>query len=142
MNRLRDRAAAVRCKVGPTRLLDILARVLKTEGVGTVVYVGDTFEESEKHARKLAKLLAKRNIRLIILHDTTSYTVGGEGIFAEMARLTEGAVLPFDATAISTLRDMLAAVAVLAVGGTEMLEVKRDTMPAARMLLEHLKGDM
>jgi hypothetical protein len=47
-------------------------------------------------------------------------------------------VLPFDANAPARLRDLLAAVAVYAVGGTEMLEAKRDDMPGAVMLLEHL----
>ena len=139
--KLRDRAAGVRCKAGHTRFLPILLRVLETEGVGIVVYVGDVLEESHRQARKIAAALGARNIRLIILHDTGSRDVGGEEIFAEMARLTEGAVLPFDASALPRLRELLAAVAVLAVGGTEMLAKKRDTMPAARLLLQHLKGD-
>ena len=140
-NRLRDRAAAVRCKAGYTRLLDILSPALEIEGVTTVVYIGDTFEESERRARKIATALASRKIRLIILHDTTSGTAGGAAIFAEMAVLTSGCVLPFDASALPKLRELLSAVAVLAVGGTTMLAAKQETMPAARLLLQHLKGD-
>lgn len=137
--RLRDRAAGVRCKAGYTRLLDILARVLETEGVGTVVYVGDVFEESEAHARKLAALMGSRNIRLIILHDRTSRDFGGAEVFADMAARTGGAVLPFDASALPRLRELLSAVAVLAVGGTELLAARQEAVPAARLLLEHLK---
>jgi hypothetical protein len=48
-------------------------------------------------------------------------------------------VLPFDANAPARLRDLLAAVAVYAVGGTDMLEEKRDELPGAVMLLEHLR---
>lgn len=142
--KLRARVAAVSCRAGETRLLDILARVLETDGVGTVVYVGDVFEESERRARKLAAALAARNIRLIVLHDTGQISPldeAGSGIFAEMANITGGCVLPFHAGALPKLRELLSAVAVLAVGGTEMLAEKQDAMPAARLLLEHLKGE-
>ncbi|MGE0280204.1 MAG: hypothetical protein AB7P20_06270 [Rhizobiaceae bacterium] len=137
--KLRARIAAMRCRAGVTCLLDILERTLKTEAQ-TIVYIGDVFEESERQALKLAAALARRNTRLIILHDTG---LPGDppqtGIFAEMAALTGGCVLPFDASALPTLRELLSAVAVLAVGGTELLAAKQEAMPAARLLLQHLK---
>jgi hypothetical protein len=139
--KLRDRAAGVRCKAGGTQLLPILSRVLETEGVSTVVYIGDVFEESERQARKLAGLMGKRSIRLIVLQDADCIGDPEKGIFAEMASLTGGCVLPFDASALPRLRDLLSAVAVLAVGGTPMLAAKQESMPAARLLLEHLKGN-
>jgi hypothetical protein len=139
-NKLRDHVGALSCKAGYTHLLDILARVLETDGVGTVVYIGDVFEESEKQARKLAAALAARNIRLVFLLDDP-FASSETSIFAEMASLTGGCVLPFDASALPRLRDLLSAIAVLAVGGTEMLAAKQETMPAARLLLQHLKGD-
>jgi hypothetical protein len=37
------------------------------------------------------------------------------------------------------LRELLAAVAVYAVGGQELLEEKRNEMPGAVVLLEHLR---
>jgi hypothetical protein len=140
-NKLRDRAASVRCKAGYTRLLDILPHALETDGVTSVIYISDAFEESERRARKIAAALGKRGIRLIILHDRMSGTFSGTEIFAEMAKITGGCVLPFDASALPRLRELLSAVAVLAVGGTPMLEAKQESMPAARLLLEHLKGD-
>jgi hypothetical protein len=140
-SKLRDRAAAVRCEVGGTRMLDILERVLECDGVGTVVYVGDMFEESHEGARKLAGQLATRNIRLIILHDGKFAQSSDRRIFAEMAAIAGGCVLPFDAAALPKMRDLLSAVAVLAVGGTQMLAARQETMPAARFLLQHLKGD-
>lgn len=136
---LRDLAAGVRCRAGHTKLLDLLARVLETEGVDLVLYVGDTFEESPRRARKLAAALAARNTRLIILHDASSNNFGGEEVFAEMARLTSGAVLPFDAAALPRLRELLAAVAVLAVGGMPLLTARKEALPGAHLLLEHLK---
>jgi hypothetical protein len=141
-SKLRDRAAAVRCKAGGTRLLEMLARVLEYEGVGTVVYVGDVFEESKRRGLKLAAELAARNIRLIILHDTQAASYSADAkIFAEMTAITGGCVMPFDASALHKMRDLLSAVAVLTVGGTAMLAEKQATMPAARLLLQHLKGD-
>jgi hypothetical protein len=139
--KLCDRVAGVRCQTGETRLLDILARVLSTDGVSTVVYVGDVFEESERQARKLAAALADRNIRLIVLQDADCIGNFEVGIFAEMTALTGGALLPFDASALPKLRDLFEAVAVLAVGDVTMLAAKQETMPAARLLLQHLKGE-
>ena len=117
--KLCDRVAGVRCQAGETRLLDILARVLATDGVSTVVYVGDVFEESERQARKLAAALAGRNIRLIVLQDAERHGSARGGHL----RRNDGAygrrVLPFDASALPKLRDLFAAVAVLAVGGRD-----------------------
>jgi hypothetical protein len=56
-----------------------------------------------------------------------------------LARRTGGCVLPFDANAPARLRDLLAAVAVYAVGGEELLEKRRDDLPGAVLLLEHLR---
>ena len=146
---LRARAAKVRCQLGYTRLLDILTHTLKTRGVSVVVYIGDSFEESERSARKLADALKAHGTRLIILHDSgqslgpdifTGWTYCGPKIFADMAARTEGAVLPFDSAALPKLRELLSAVAVLAVGGVSALTAQRETMPAARLLLEHLGG--
>ena len=136
---LRGMAAGVRCIAGYTRLVEILRRVAAmSEDVAVVVYIGDVFEESRRDARQIAVDLAQRGTRVIILHDTGSRDTDDGKAFAELAKLTGGAVLPFDASALERLGQLLEAVAVLAVGGTEMLETKQATMPAATLLLEHL----
>jgi len=135
--KLRKIAAGIRCQTGGTRLLDILAQV--PEGVGVVLYIGDSFEESPIEAARLADALKAQGTRVIILfdrHDFSQRTT--EDVFAEIAERTGGAVLPFDISALKHLRDLLAAVAVLAVGGVELLEQKQQSMPAATLLLEHL----
>jgi hypothetical protein len=137
---LRPLAARVRCQAGYTKLLDILGRVLELEDVGVVVYVGDVFEESEKQARKTADALAKRGTRVIILHDTGGQDLDEGHIFADIATRTGGAVLPFNSSALEPLGEMLEAISVLAVGGTELLKTKQESMPAATLLLEHLDG--
>ena len=60
-------------------------------------------------------------------------------MFGTIAAITEGAVLPFCASALDELAAMLEAVSVLAVGGTELLAEKQTTMPAAPLLLERLE---
>lgn len=144
---LRDQAAGVRCAAGITRLLDILDRAVKLKPApSVVVYVGDVFEESRRRALRLADDLLLRGTRVIILHDTghpggASRRVSvlpGDDVFNELAERTGGAVLPFDITALPSLRELLQAVAVLAVGDVELLQKKQATMPAAKLLLENL----
>lgn len=137
---LRDRAAGIRCIAGMTRLLPILSRALASPGVRVVVYTGDVFEESPARGRKLADAMGLRSMRLIVLHDTSDWNAKRDAeVFLDLARRTGGCVLPFDANAPSRLRELLAAVAVYAVGGTDMLVQKSAEMPGAALLLEHLR---
>ena len=136
---LRDRAAAIACRAGATRLLPILSRALAETGVRVVVYIGDVYEEFPASGRKLADALGARGIRLIVLHDTADWLARRDAeLFQDLARRTGGCVLAFDATAPDRLRDLLGAVAVYAVGGTELLERRRADLPAAALLLRHL----
>ncbi len=138
-DKLRDRAASMRCLAGETRMLPILARVLKIKDVSTVVYIGDIFEESERQGRKYADALKAQGTRLIILHDYWPGTFSNEkGIFAEMAARSGGTMLPFEASSLPKLQDLLRAVAVLAVGDVTALAAQQETMPGARLLLESL----
>jgi len=139
---LRDRAAAIRCISGRTQLLPILSRALAAQGVRVVTYIGDVFEESPARGRKLADAMGARGIRLIVLHDVADWLARRDAEqFQDLARRTGGCVLPFDANAPDRLRELLAAVAVYAVGGTELLERKRADLPGAALLLRHLGRD-
>lgn len=136
---LRDRAAAIRCIAGHTQMLPILSRALAAPGVRVVTYIGDVFEESPGRARKLADEMGRRGVRLFVLHDVADWNARRDAeIFLDLARRTGGCVLPFDANAPDRLREMLAAVAVYAVGGEMLLEQKRAVLPGAAMLLRHL----
>jgi hypothetical protein len=138
-NKLRDAAASIRCLAGETRMLPILARVLRIKDVSTVVYIGDVFEESERQGRKYADALKAHGTRLIILHDCWPGTFSNEkGIFAEMAARSGGTILPFEASSLPKLKELLSAIAVLAVGDVTALAAKEETMPGARLLLEGL----
>ncbi len=139
-NRLRDRAAGISCIAGFTRLLPILSRALSTPGVRVVTYIGDVFEELPVRGRKLADAMGLKGIRLIVLHDTADWNARRDAeVFLDLARRTGGCVLPFDGHAPARLRELLAAVAVYAVGGTDLLEEKQHELPGAVLLLEHLR---
>jgi len=136
---LRDHAAGITCQAGRTRLLAILSAALARPGVRVVTYIGDVYEESPSQGQKLADAMGARGIRLIVLHDTSHWSARRDyETFLDLARRTGGCVLPFDASAPDRLRDLLAAVAVFAVGGAELVHQQRDRLPGAVMLLKHL----
>ena len=140
-NALRDRAASVTCIAGHTQFLPILSRSLASAGVRVVAYIGDVYEESPARGRKLADAMGCRGIRLIVLHDTADWTARRDAeLFLDLARRTGGCVLPFDAGAPDRLREFLAAIAVLAVGGAKLLQEKRGELPGAGLLLQSLEG--
>jgi hypothetical protein len=138
-NTLRDRAAGVTCQAGMTRLLPILEGGLKQDGVRVVIYIGDVFEESLSQGRRLADAMGVKGTKLIVLHDTADRAARRDAeIFWDLAKRTGGCVLPFEANASGRLRDLLSAVAVYAVGGEKLLRQRRDELPGAVALLEHL----
>jgi hypothetical protein len=139
---LRDLAASIDCRSGATRLLPILSRAMAEPGVRVVTYIGDVFEESPGRGRKLADAMGQRGIKLFVLHDVSDWLARRDAeLFLDLARRTGGCVLPFDANAPDRLRELLAAVAVYAVGGEALLEKQRKTLPGATLLLQHLRHD-
>jgi hypothetical protein len=136
---LRDRAAGITCQAGRTQLLPILSRALAAPGVRVVTYIGDVYEESLSRGRALTDAMGRRGIRLFVLHDVADWNARRDAeLFLDLARRTGGCVLPFDAQAPERLRELLAAVAVFAVGGAELLHEKRRELPGAVVLLQHL----
>jgi hypothetical protein len=104
-----------------------------------VVYIGDVFEESMAHGRRLADAMGAQKTKLIVLHDTADPAARRDAeAFWDLARRTGGCVLPFDATASDGLRDILSAIAVYAVGGEKLLRERRTHLPGAVALLDHL----
>ncbi len=139
---LRDRAAAIHCIPGHTQMLPILARALAVPGIRVVVYIGDVFEELPSRGRQLADEMGRRGAKLFVLHDVADWNARRDAeLFRDLARRTGGDILPFDANAPDRLRELLAAVAVYAVGGEALLEQKQGTLPGAALLLKHLGHD-
>lgn len=141
---LRDQAQALRCEAGVTRLVEILERCSKLPQVKVLVYVGDVFEEDLSAAEAAAALLRLRGTRVIVLHDqseATSHADASRHAFERIATITHGALLPFDASSVSTLRALLEAVATLAVGGIKLLRARERMLTAGPLLLQLLGGD-
>jgi hypothetical protein len=137
---LRDAAASVSCEAGNTRLVEVMERCRDADDVRVLVYIGDVFEERLADAESAAGALRLRGTRVIILHDreqAPQLDASGEA-FQTIARITEGAVLPFEASSTAKLRELLEAIATLAVGGVKLLERRRRELPAAGLLLKQL----
>ncbi|MGE0723446.1 MAG: VWA domain-containing protein [Alphaproteobacteria bacterium] len=113
----------VACRGGQTQIIRVLrhaAAETRKEKVSALVFVGDAMEEDIDRLCHVAGELGLLGVPAFIFHE------GGDPVarkaFDEIARLTKGACVPFDANAADQLRDLLAAVAVFAAGGRRALE--------------------
>ncbi len=114
---------AVRCRAGFTQIGRVLRHAIaesRRAPIQALVYVGDCVEEDFDHLAGLAGELGLLGVKAFIFHE------GGEPharqVFAEIARLTGGAWVPFDSASPDQLRQLLGAVAVYAAGGYAALE--------------------
>ena len=79
-----------------------------------------------------------------MFHDTSS---GGQGydvqtantVFASIAQITGGALLPFDENSPDLVRALLEAISIYAAQGIKALEQKTKSLPAARLLLDQIQ---
>ncbi len=113
----------VHCLGGHTQIRKVLRHAIvetKRRAVNAVVFVGDCMEEDVDLLCHLAGELGLLGVPVFIFHE------GNEPIaarcFRQIARLTKGAYLSFDAASARQLRDLLRAVAVYAAGGRRALE--------------------
>ncbi len=111
------------CLGGHTQIRKVLQHAIdetKRKAVNAVVFVGDCMEEDVDLLCHLAGELGLLGVPVFIFHE------GNEPIaarcFRQIARLTKGAYLSFDAASARQLRDLLGAVAVYAAGGRRALE--------------------
>ena len=102
------------------RVLEHAVRAATKAPVAALVYVGDAMEENVDSLCQTAGELGLRNTRAFMFHE------GGDPAaaqaFREIARLTGGAYLPFDARSAAELRALLAAIGAYAAGGRPALE--------------------
>jgi hypothetical protein len=117
------------------RVLDHAVRAAAKAPVQALVFVGDAMEEDGDRLCHKAGELALRGTRAFMFHE------GGDAAaartFREIARLTGGAYLPFDARSAGELRALLGAVGAWVAGGRAALEAAGT--PAARRLLADLR---
>jgi len=130
--------ARIRCQGGRTQIGKVLSharREAEARPVAAMVYVGDCMEEDADALCVKAGELALLGVRAFLFHEGREPVAGAT--FREIARVTGGVYLPFDAGAAAQLKALLGAVAAYAAGGRKALERSGDA--AARRLLADLR---
>ena len=117
------------------RVLDHASDVAAKRGLAALVYVGDAMEEDGDRLCAQAATLALRGTRVFMFHEGGDAAAGA--VFREIARLTRGVYLPFDAASARELGALLAAIGAFAAGGRPALEAAGTA--AARRLLSDLR---
>lgn len=132
----------IACRGGTTQIGKVLAHARQestASRVNALVYVGDAMEEQVDDLCGRAGELALLGLPVFLFQE------GGDRraseAFAEIARLTGGALCRFDRGSADQLRQLLSAVAVYAAGGRRALErlALASSGRAARLLLEQMK---
>ena len=115
--------ATVRCMAGETQIDKVLrhaANETRRHRVNALVFVGDAMEEDVDLLARLAGDLGVLGLPAFVFHEGDDPVAGFA--FREIARLSGGACLPFDAGSAERLKALLGAVAVFAAGGRPALE--------------------
>lgn len=116
------RMTAVTCLSGTTQIVRVLrhavAEAAKTR-VNALVYVGDAMEESAETLVELAGQLGLLGVPAFVFQEGDE--PAARRTFQQIAQLTNGAYMSFDAASAKALRDLLKAVAVYAAGGRKAL---------------------
>lgn len=130
--------SGIACRGGLTqigRVLDHVAREAAKRPIAALAYVGDAMEEEVDALAARAGELRLRGVRAFMFLEGRD--PAAETAMREIARITGGALLPFDRSAAGELRALLGAVATYAAGGRPALEAAGTG--AARRLLSDLR---
>ena len=115
--------SAVHCLGGHTQIRKILRHAIretKRQRLGAVVFVGDCMEENVDDLCAMAGELGLLKVPAFMFHEGNEKEASLA--FRQIARLTGGAYLQFDAHSAAELKSLLSAVAVYAAGGRRALE--------------------
>ena len=113
---------SVTCLAGTTQIARVLRHAVDEAGkvrVNALVYIGDCMEESEDGLAELSGKLGLLGVPAFVFQEGSE--ARAERAFRQIARLTRGAYMKFDAASAQALRDLLKAVAVYASGGRKAL---------------------
>lgn len=124
------------CRGGRTQIARVLTHALATareQPVAAMVYVGDAMEERLDDLAATAGELGMLGTKVFLFQEGRDPSASRA--FAEIARLTRGAHLAFDAAAAGELGALLRAVAAYAAGGLTALEDLGRRDGTARALL-------
>jgi hypothetical protein len=120
---LAKRMASVQCVAGQTQIAKVLQHAIdetKARKIDAMAYVGDSCEEDVDRLGALAGQLGLLGVPVFLFQEgfdpTASFAYG------QIAKLTRGAHLSFDASSPQALRDLLKAVAAFAAGGRPALQ--------------------
>jgi hypothetical protein len=133
---LLKKMTAVRCLGGKTQIGKVLKHALaesKRQKINAVVFVGDCMEEDIDALCHKAGELGLLGVSVFIFHEGRDRKAAEA--FRQIARLTHGACVPFDANSAQQLRALLSAVAVYAAGGRMALEDYSRRAGGATLLL-------
>jgi hypothetical protein len=114
--------SAVRCLGGHTQIGKVLGHAIretKRERLGAIVFVGDAMEENVDDLCAKAGELGLLKVPVFMFHEGNARETSLA--FRQIARLTGGAYLQFDAHSAAELKSLLSAVAVYAAGGRRAL---------------------
>lgn len=115
--------ASVHCMAGETQIGKVLQHAVNEthrHRVNALVFVGDAMEEDVDRLARLAGDLGVLGLPAFVFHEGDDPVAGFA--FREIARLSGGACLPFDAASADRLKSLLGAVAIFAAGGRPALE--------------------
>ena len=113
---------AVHCLGGHTQIRKVLRHALdetQAQRVHALVFVGDSMEEDVDELCAIAGERGLRGVPAFMFHEGPDPAAALA--FRQIARLTNGAYLRFDASSARQLKDLLGAVAVYAAGGRKAL---------------------
>ena len=115
--------SGVKCLGGHTQIRQVLehaVRETESKTLSAVVFVGDSMEENIDDLCELAGKLGLLNVPAFMFQEGDD--VEASLAFRQIANLSGGAYLQFDANSADQLQRLLRAVAVYAVGGQKALE--------------------
>ncbi|MCA0927627.1 vWA domain-containing protein [Ruegeria profundi] len=137
-NSLRAMMEKIDCRGGLTQIAKVLKHAKKMaeqEPLTALVYVGDSMEEDVDKLCGLAGELRLNGVKVFAFHDGADPTAAIA--FREIARLTGGVYLPFNAGSADELKALLVAVATYAAGGRKALEALDNSQ--AKQLLSDMR---
>ena len=130
--------SAVYCLGGHTQIRKVLKHAIresKRKKLGALVFVGDCMEENVDDLCAMAGELGLLKVPAFMFHE------GGEIqaalAFRQIARLSGGAYLQFDAHSAAQLKSLLGAVAVYAAGGRRALNKLGKRQGGAALQISH-----
>lgn len=126
------------CLGGHTQIRKVLQHAIKEtkrKKVGALVFVGDCMEENVDELCHLAGELGLLGVPAFMFHEGREPTAARA--FRQIARLTNGAYLSFDATSARQLKELLSAVAVYAAGGRVALQDYSKRTGGAALQITH-----